>query len=739
VVKESLSIFDESDQPLSLKKAAGAALWGGLLALGTVLPQSLALSGIAYAPVALLGVAINPLWMLWSAIACSATMLLLSRTKGAIYGVRSSSALLYASTLATCASQAHVLKLSAMGVMALAAACMSFSAAIIWVALRYKATSFVRYLPSPVGRGLQLGFGLTILWLQGKAVLGWFHDESWTFHAPTTALIGLVLLLVLLGIGLAWRRQHPSKPYLLALLPLAVLVVAGVEVATPLTFDWLATGVISRPIDLLPLYLPAEFSFGIMHGASWAVLAVLAVQALFVAFTVLVDSAGNAATLENLSGGSYDLNDELRASALSMAVMPWFGLVPASTTAMATRPLYDQGVHDGQSIRLANLVVLTGLLGMLALVWEGANRVPVLFVIAALVIIGVNLLDPVLFEHPGRSQGKRELWWQTWMIGLVFLFTSGVFAMVAGFAVAVAQLIRSAEANVVRSICTLKEIRSRRWRSNEEEALVLRAADRVVIMALQGTASFAVARRIREEISRIVDPSQMDVLLIDAQRVTHWDMTALEAFRCMADEFQRTNVELMLSNPSDDARSALAETVKLFASNDKALEWAENEVLRRQDVTGMLKVKMFSKVIELPVLSNLGSVARNDLVDFGQVVAVASGQAVFNVGDTDGSLLIILAGNVSIQAPGSRAGEPLRVATFGAGMVFGEMAFLDGSARSAKAFAVTTCMLFCLPRVNFASWAQHHPKDAQALLTMLATQLSLRLRTTTGQLIALGA
>ena len=42
---------------------------------------------------------------------------------------------------------------------------------------------------------------------------------------------------------------------------------------------------------------------------------VLASQVLFVAFTFMVDSAGNAATIENMTGDGYDLNEELRASA----------------------------------------------------------------------------------------------------------------------------------------------------------------------------------------------------------------------------------------------------------------------------------------------------------------------------------------------------------------------------------------------------------------------------------------
>ena len=96
-----LSILVDEDVDLPLPQAAGGAVQGGLLALGTILPQTLALVGIAYAPLLLVGMPLNPLWCLWSAIAGITIMFVLTRN-GAIYGVRPGAALLYASTLVAC-------------------------------------------------------------------------------------------------------------------------------------------------------------------------------------------------------------------------------------------------------------------------------------------------------------------------------------------------------------------------------------------------------------------------------------------------------------------------------------------------------------------------------------------------------------------------------------------------------------------------------------------------------------
>lgn len=739
LVSERLSILVEEEADLPLPEVSGGVLRGGLLALGTALPQTLALVGLAYAPLAALGMAPNPLWCLWSAVLGALLMLALGQQRGVIYGVRPGTALLYGSTVLTCATLAPTFKLDAAGVLGLTAACLMLSAGVIWLAVRFGATQFARYLPAPVGRGLSLGFGLTILWLQLKTVAGWFIDANGALRFSGAAFSALIVVALMVNLAWAWRKRAPSTPYLLALLPLAAGAVAVLELVAPIPLAWITAPPIRTVTDLLPPWLPGVFASEVLQVDRWGgalgALTVLVAQALFVAFTFIVDTVGNATTIEQHSGEAYDLPAELRASALGMAVLPWFGLIPASLVSSATRPLYDTGVRNVQVIRLANAVVIAGLVLLLALAWAGLDRVPLLFVVAALIVVAINLLDPNLLERPSSLPGERSMWWQTWLIGLVFLFTSGVFAMLAGFVVAVAQLVRGAEGSAVRSIYTLRQIRSRRWRSDQEEIVLRRAATRAVIVALQGTASFAVARRIREEISRVVQPQQVDVVLVDAQRVVHWDLTALDSFKRMADEFQRSKVDLLLSHPQPEARKAFEETVQLFSNTDKALEWAENEVLRRQGLGAALGGKPIDKPADLPLLARLSDEGRRTLIAISRTLAAASGQPVFNAGDTDGSLMAVLAGTVSIEVP-SGTGDMLRVATFGTGMVFGEMAFLDGSARSGRAVAVSASVLYVLPREAFALWAQDHPHDAQMLLNALAAQLSYRLRFTTAQLIA---
>jgi CRP-like cAMP-binding protein len=76
-----------------------------------------------------------------------------------------------------------------------------------------------------------------------------------------------------------------------------------------------------------------------------------------------------------------------------------------------------------------------------------------------------------------------------------------------------------------------------------------------------------------------------------------------------------------------------------------------------------------------------------------------------------------------------------RIVTMAAGAVFGEVALLDGKPRSATAVAAEGSVLYELSRdVLLNELATKHPATAMMLLATLSTELSLRLRETTGLL-----
>ncbi|MNT61611.1 Cyclic nucleotide-binding domain protein [compost metagenome] len=79
----------------------------------------------------------------------------------------------------------------------------------------------------------------------------------------------------------------------------------------------------------------------------------------------------------------------------------------------------------------------------------------------------------------------------------------------------------------------------------------------------------------------------------------------------------------------------------------------------------------------------------------------------------------------------------LRLATVGPGMAFGEMAFLNGAARSACAGSERgPAHLVRLSRAHFDAWARQYPEAALTVMNNLAQIGARRLAVTTRQLRA---
>lgn len=112
------------------------------------------------------------------------------------------------------------------------------------------------------------------------------------------------------------------------------------------------------------------------------------------------------------------------------------------------------------------------------------------------------------------------------------------------------------------------------------------------------------------------------------------------------------------------------------------------------------------------------------------------GEVLFNEGDPDPSMFIIVQGWVAIMKEDGARGSTL-LARLGPGQTLGEMALLDGWARSATCVADDDLVLLVFKRSELDRLLEDKPKLGVKLLLKLARFLSQRLRQTSGTLAEL--
>ena len=105
------------------------------------------------------------------------------------------------------------------------------------------------------------------------------------------------------------------------------------------------------------------------------------------------------------------------------------------------------------------------------------------------------------------------------------------------------------------------------------------------------------------------------------------------------------------------------------------------------------------------------------------------GEIIFHAGDPGDALFIVARGSVKITVTGDDGAEPAILATIEPGGFFGELALLDGAARSASAAALGAVEAMILGRDAFDRLVDDEPALRHALLASLAREI----RRLTGQ------
>lgn len=123
-----------------------------------------------------------------------------------------------------------------------------------------------------------------------------------------------------------------------------------------------------------------------------------------------------------------------------------------------------------------------------------------------------------------------------------------------------------------------------------------------------------------------------------------------------------------------------------------------------------------------PVFEGLDGELRQELAGLGMLRPYRSGDRIFRVGDPGDSMMVVAEGAVRICALAPTARDVVLV-DLAVGEIFGEIAMLDGAARSADAEALTNCTVMVMERLAFLAVMRRNPRLAEHMLALLCTRI----------------
>lgn len=120
----------------------------------------------------------------------------------------------------------------------------------------------------------------------------------------------------------------------------------------------------------------------------------------------------------------------------------------------------------------------------------------------------------------------------------------------------------------------------------------------------------------------------------------------------------------------------------------------------------------------IPLFRTLSQECISAAAGAGRFRSYAPGQVIFHQGDPGEHLYAVIEGLVKIVFASER-GDEMVLNIMGAEEIFGELALLDGSPRSASVVAVQTSSIFALPRAQLLELMSSNPGLADGFLKLI--------------------
>ena len=595
--------------------------------------------------------------------------------------------------------------------------------------------SLARFVPQPALAGFMNGVAIVILINQVPPLLGltradFLREGAGAFvHAqPATLAVGL-LSVVTVWLLPRWRPRAPASLTGLLAGCAAFYLIQWALPDVPLGAQ---AGAIAQrlpvPDALVPLAGTANDVF-VRH------LDDVLLTGLLLAVIGSLETVLSVAAVDQTLGTQTNPNAELRANGAANLVCGALGGVPLAylrARAIAT-------VQAGGTTRLA-AVAGCAALGLLYFIGSPLiARLPLTVLAGLMVMVAFALSDRwtrQLVEHwrrgnhTGEAQRSLAIIAAVCIVTLWLGFAAGVLL---GVLLSALGFIRRMTRSLLRTRYTGEQRSSRRVYPPSLEAVLRHRRADILVLELEGALFFGNVDRLAAEVERLKPPSY---LILDFAHVTTIDSTGAVKLMQMSRRLARDGVTLILAGISaENQHGAMlraheeAGSRELWAEDvDRALEQAERALLAAEGVPlehGALPLG------ECDLLRGL------DPADVDRVRAVMqqrrlrAGERLFGQGDPGNELFVLTEGSMSIVQRDAEGRVAQRFVSFSPGMMFGEVAVLDGSGRSADAAADTDAVVYALPIRGLEELERTVPHVVVRLYRNIASHLSARLRSST--------
>lgn len=251
---------------------------------------------------------------------------------------------------------------------------------------------------------------------------------------------------------------------------------------------------------------------------------------------------------------------------------------------------------------------------------------------------------------------------------------------------------------------------------------------RIQVLELQGGLIFTTFEPVIRQSIMLANAGCLH-LIFDLRAVVTANTVSLKMMAELHTRMERQGVRLVLCHAAKFNSRLMEAGIPLesiYPTEDEALESCEDSLLL--SVTGAPWRPQ--RPLELEECVLFQACTPEELTYLNSELAVRSyepNQVMITAGESADEMYVLLEGSAEVRVAAENGGQR-KVDVLSAGMTVGEMAFLDGSPRSADVITVSRVQSLVIPRGWFIDLAHSHPGLKISLLQAMLKEISSRLR-----------
>ena len=586
----------------------------------------------------------------------------------------------------------------------------------------------IKYIPFPVVSGFMTGSAILMIASQRGPLLGGEPAAAWVgwLWLPAVAALATIVAAKLA------EHQLPRVPG-----PIAGLL------GGTLVFHALAT--------LNDAALPSSWMIGAVPGLrypsfelSWGAVQLLPIAAIVPAAAALavlasLDTLLTAVVADVATGERHNSRLEMMGQGAGQVVTGLLGGMASAGTTGATVVAIKSG-----GCRWAGVVTGLAIVLLIAVGGDIGRILPIGALAGVILYVAFDLVDRDIFAWAKQKRTRQDAGIAV-LVTLITVFYDLMIAVAIGVAIAAVLFIREqVRAPVIHRRATAEQMRSIRKRPDQERAILDANGSRIIVYELRGNLFFGTADRLIDELG--VDLKAPNWIILHMRKVTQVDLTALKLLRQIAERLNEHGGTLLLCELhrgvgigdnlaialESAAEKRLSMAVLTFNGRDEALEFAENAMLES------MACEPTKFTDHVPIDRNgIAAYMRESDVTVLQAAmescTLEKGDSLFKFGDSGDDVFLVMRGEIEIRVP-TTAHHYKRLASYGPGTFFGELALLKRGTRAADAIAVRQTNLLILSRQAFDAVKLSHPNTAIALLSAICDALVTNQRWSTREM-----